>query len=248
MKKLLLLFSFLFLVASTIQSQSFSLSSLDGPIPSNGEYGILEPPSADEVHAYIFVTNNSSTDKAILVKRDDVYLLPDAISSFCWNGSCYPPFVYEASDPLPVASGATTTSNDFYGLYSPEGQKGTSKVRFTFFDADNPDDSVSVLVRYITGFVGTGDLLASQQATISKPYPNPASSVVTFDISLKAQAEDAVLVVRNMLGMVVNQYAVTNRTGKLVLPVNEYKEGIYFYTLIVNDNLQVETGRFIVRR
>lgn len=182
MKKLLLLFLFLFLVASTIQSQSFSLSSLDGPIPSNGEYGILEPPSADEVHAYIFVTNNSSTDKAILVKRDDVYLLPDAISSFCWNGSCYPPFVYEASDPLPVASGATTTSNDFYGLYSPEGQKGTSKVRFTFFDADNPDDSVSVLVRYIIGFVGTGDLLASQQATISKPYPNPASSVVTFDM------------------------------------------------------------------
>lgn len=248
MKKIFLLLTIFSLAFNALHSQSFTLSSPEGPIPANGIVGFLEPPSVEEMHAYIFVTNNSAEERQLLVKREDIYLLPNTFSSFCWNQSCYPSFVYEATDPIALAPGATTTSLDFYGLYSPEGQQGTSKVRFTFFDANNINDSASVVVYYITGFVGTGNLLASQHAVISKPYPNPASSVVSFNIAFKSQIENAVIVVRNMLGSIVQQYPIHEKVGTISLPINDLKEGIYFYTLFVNDYLQVETGRLIIRR
>lgn len=248
MRKTLLLISFVALVISALYSQSFTLSNSSGPIPHNGLVGVLEPPSTEEMKAYIFVTNVSSTPKALLVKKEEIFLIPDTYNSFCWNDLCYPPFVYVAENPIVVNPGATTTSIDFYGTYAPENIPGTSQIRYTFFDADNTDDSVSVVVHYIASAVGVGKPPVAQHVKISKPYPNPANANVSFDINFPSEISNAVITMRNMLGSIVLQYTITERKGTVNLPLSNLKEGVYFYTLQINNQTQIETGRLVIRR
>lgn len=119
-------------------------------IVHNSEIIISADPSTEEMKAYVFVTNNTAEAKDLKVKKEEISLLSGTYNGFCWNSGCFPPFIYVSPDPITLNPGATTTSQDFYGTYSPENQEGISEIRYTFFDANNPNDSISVRVKYIT--------------------------------------------------------------------------------------------------
>lgn len=248
MRKTILLISFAALVVSALYSQSFTLSNPNGPVPHNSAVGVVYPPSVEEMKAYIFVTNVSSTPKALLVKKEEIFLIPDTYNSFCWNDLCYPPFVYVAENPIVLAPGTTTSAVEFYGTYAPENNPGTSQIRYTFYDADNTNDSVSVVVHYIASAVGIEKPPFTQKVKISKPYPNPANASVSFDVNFPSEVNEAVLTLRNILGSVVLQYTIAERKGTVNLPITHLNEGIYFYSLQVNNNTQMENGRLVIRR
>jgi hypothetical protein len=131
--------------------QSFSLTDPDGnPIANDDTFILHAPPSTEIMKAYIFITNNATVPKNLLVKKQELDVLPGTFNSFCWAGSCYPPFIFVSPDVLTVGPGQTTSGDDFYGEYSPENQIGITDIRYTFFDSENVNDSVSVIVRYKT--------------------------------------------------------------------------------------------------
>ncbi len=131
--------------------QSFTLSDNNGnPIGHDEVIILFAPPATSEMNAYVFVTNNSGEVKSLLVRKEELYTVTGTVNSFCWNQSCYPSFIYEVTDPINLGPGSTTALSDFYGTYSPLSQTGITKVRYTFFDAFNSNDSVSVIVHYAT--------------------------------------------------------------------------------------------------
>ncbi|HHN48012.1 MAG TPA: T9SS type A sorting domain-containing protein [Bacteroidales bacterium] len=231
-----------------ISTQSLSLSDANSPLEHDEVVVMSASPDTEIMKKYIYVTNNSDEAKHLLVKKEELDILAGTFNSFCWAGSCYPPFIFVAPDMLTLGPGEATSGDDFYGEYSPEGHEGTSIIRYTFFDSEDVNDSVSVIVHYITTTVGTGGMPVSLNNTLSRPYPNPASTIVNFDVELDTHITNAGIVIRNLLGSVVLEQPVNLHESKVSIPMNHLREGIYFYSLAVGEEQLVQTGRFIVKK
>ncbi|MBE0662958.1 MAG: T9SS type A sorting domain-containing protein [Bacteroidales bacterium] len=247
MKKIVLLLPILLLTFFVAFSQSFTLSDANGPLTHDTIIEILAPPSQDVVEVHVYMTNTSSQEINLLVKKQELEILEGSMNTFCFNQLCFPPHVMVAPYPLLVPPGVTTGDIDFYGDYYPFGISGHSLIRYTFFIEQNPNDSLSVVIKYITGNVGISEHFASK-SKISKPYPNPASSSVSFDLDLPLQVGDAGIVIRNLLGAEVMRFPVNNRTGRITLPVEQLTEGLYFYTLTIQGDYPVQTGRIVIQK
>lgn len=229
-------------------AQNIMLSDANGPLVHDTAIVAFGAPEDPVIKKIIYITNNSGENIHVHVKKEEIDVLDNTLNTFCFQGSCYPPFIFQSPNPMMVAPGVTTGDDDFYGEYHPYGVQGISKIRYTVFNADNPDDSVSVNVHFEAGYVGIGNLLANHPDIISKPYPNPASSHISFDIDLPQHVGQAELIIRNLLGAIVMSYPVNERNGRLALPLNDLSEGFYFYTFYLRNNQALKTGRFVVKR
>jgi hypothetical protein len=227
---------------------SLSLSDEGGAISHDTIIELIATPDTMSMKAHILMSNISTDTIWLLVKKEVIEQLADTYNTFCWIDLCYPPDVILSPVPMPVAPGATTTETDFYTEYIPNGQAGNTFIRYTLYNRDYPADSISVVFKFNTGNVGIADLPQLSSNWISKPYPNPASSSVSFDLDLPTVAGDAAIVIRNLLGAEVLSVAVNNRTGKMSLPVAQLSEGLYFYTLTVQGNYPVQTGRIVIKK
>jgi hypothetical protein len=240
MKKFLLFVYFAGVIAFFGYSQSLSLSDSAGPVANNSTIWKWGSPNAEEIVAFVFVTNNTGNAIPVKVRKVEVNVLPGTINLFCW-GLCFAPNVYESPDPLVIEGGATNNL-DFSGHYTPNGALGISTMRYVFFNADNPSDTVCVNVNFDTYPQGIGK--PSISGNISNPYPNPAGNVVNFDYDLP-QNSKAALIIRNVLGSVVMESELQT-AGKLTLNTSGLTDGVYFYSLIVNGNNQA-TRKLVIK-
>jgi len=226
---------------------SLALSDHNGVLMHDTMLVFNGSPDDDVIQAKVSITNTSADTIHLLVKKDDIELLENTFNTFCWIDLCYPPNVIVSPVAMALAPGATTSETDFYGDYIPNGQEGITIVRYTIFIENYPNDSLSVIFKFNTSNVGVGDYLNFSESLISKAYPNPASSIVSFDVEIHSQIRDANIIIRNLLGTEVMKYNVTARSGKVSMPVNHLKEGFYFYTL-ANGDYPLQTGKITIKR
>jgi hypothetical protein len=76
-------------------------------------------------------------------------------------------------------------------------------------------------------------------------YPNPATSVVTFDF-IKGYETGYALQVYNFLGRRVHESK--NIPQKTSIQLTDYSRGIYIYQLVDRNGKVVESGKFQVSR
>ena len=81
--------------------------------------------------------------------------------------------------------------------------------------------------------------------TISEVYPNPANNLASIDYDCSA-SKNSNIVIYNMLGTEVEKINVSGKSGKARINTSLYKEGIYFYSLLI-DNEVIRTQKLIVR-
>lgn len=243
MKKLLLLANVFIFSTLMLNSQSLSLSNASGPISNNQviwEAGDMNIPLA----AFVYVTNNTSADMEVMVKKEELHLVPGSTNYFCWS-QCYPANVYVSLEPLVIPANSTNNTN-FSGDYDAGGNMGISKIRYTFFKNHVPLDSACVEVWFNAGYVGIGDKLPGN-ISFSPAYPNPATGVVKFNYDFPAIKDwSASLRIVNILGEQVNETVITDNQGVLVIPVDQFKAGVYFYSLLV-DGKAIQTRKLVVR-
>ena len=91
------------------------------------------------------------------------------------------------------------------------------------------------------------DANAKAGASISNVYPNPATSASYVDYKLPKSVIGASLRINNLLGVTVMEIPLDRTEGKATINVSNLKEGIYFYSLIVN-NSATHTRKFVVKR
>lgn len=87
--------------------------------------------------------------------------------------------------------------------------------------------------------------VANVQDPIVKFYPNPASTVITFDLQ-KSNDKSLTLQVINMLGRRV--YELPNVPAKKVLNLNEFNRGVYIVQLRDSNGKIVYSGKFQVAK
>jgi hypothetical protein len=81
---------------------------------------------------------------------------------------------------------------------------------------------------------------------ISEAYPNPAVDVLNFQYRLSMGQGEVKILVHNLLGTLIAEFKLNPYDTQVQIPVRDYKSGIYFYTLSV-DNQSIVTKKFIVK-
>jgi hypothetical protein len=246
MKNRLLLFSILAMIVFAGYSQSLSLSNQNGPIVPNSI--IIQPGTPDSVtlNTYIDITNTGNAPLNVLCRKTELNMIDSTRTFICWANFCYAPHIYVTPNTQSIGSGETYTG--FKGIYAHDTYNffsvGESVVRWTFFDQDNLNDSVSVTVRYPTYPVSIGELYGSV-SVLSAIYPNPVSFTANTEFTVPRGSQGSILI-RDVVGAVVQTYLVPAGTGKIQMNVSNLSDGVYFCSLLI-DGRPAHTRKLIVR-
>ncbi|PKP41063.1 MAG: hypothetical protein CVT95_13020 [Bacteroidetes bacterium HGW-Bacteroidetes-12] len=237
MKKTLTLLLILF--ASTyLFSQSFEVThETYGQLSNDAEYTVVGDTSVLKLETHLSIKNISGSSINSKVRK---YLVSEVVGStndFCW-GMCYPPNTY-VSGIVPLATGDSAM---FDGHYTSNKNIGTTVVRYTVFDNDSINDSLSVVVNYQVTSVGINMM---EDIKFSDAYPNPANDYAYFNYSIPQGNSNASLVVFDLLGSVIIDKEITNHQGTLKINTYNLTNGVYFYSLIT-ENQTIFTRKLIV--
>ncbi len=136
----------------------------------------------------------------------------------------------------------------FTAFLSSDFQTGRSQINYLFYDADLPEDSLSITLSFLINPHASGDnLYANDYIVISNLYPNPATEFVAFDYKLSSTAPEAKITIRNVLGSEVKSHELSIWDTKTRFPIGDLKPGVYFYTLSM-DEQNLVTRKFMVKR
>jgi hypothetical protein len=166
--------------------------------------------------------------------------IPGTTNSFYWGGMEYPVEDYESD---PVSIGTEATSYDFAGMLYTSQTTGISTISYKFFDEADPDDYVMVTVEFDAKVSG---VIENQLAEISNAYPNPADKKVFFDVRSIQPGTDAKIIIRNLLGEIVKEKKILEKSRSVNFNISELTEGLYVYSLMVNEKITA-TRKLVVR-
>ena len=186
--------------------------------------------------------NLTSNDLDVLVEKEVVENLEGVMNYFCW-GMCFGPDVFVSPNPVTVPANSVTSEGDlsFHAMFE-ENVFGKVQVRFSAYDERHPEEAVTINVIFHKSGEGVHE---SPVVHFGQPYPNPASSTVSFDCSL--QGSNATAVVYNLLGQEVMRQEINSFENKLTLPVSSLNDGIYFCS-IQRDGQTISTVKFVVKK
>jgi len=242
MKKLLLTLLISTMITAIGISQNLTLSDANGPIANNGTITV-QGDVDNPILAHVYVTNNSTSTINVRVKKEYISIVPGSSNYFCW-GNCYASDVFISGITVPISAGATDNSN-FEGDYAANGNAGTSTVKYTFYDDSDTTNAVAVNVEYEATLVGINELL--DDVVFSEAYPNPATNQVSFNYSLPSGINEAQVIIRDILGSTVATRLITNQEGKITMNTENLTNGMYFYSIIVNENI-VSSRKLVINR
>jgi len=233
MKKSLLLLVSNFAIIAFLGAQSLILEN-----PVSSSFG---SPDDFEMAVRTNVKNVSSTTKQVLVKSQVISKPENTINFFCWE-LCYGPAVVVAPTSLTLEPNQSV--NNFHGYYRPQGMAGIASIVYTFYDQENPSDSVQFVVQFNASAAGISSVAAP--AVNVSVYPNPAIETAFIRYTLSKAPVNVSVEVYNMLGSKVRTYPVTSSDGIIEIPVDELQAGLYFYSFQENGKV-IRSGRITIK-
>lgn len=199
----------------------------------------------NEAIVYAQVKNKSNDAVVVRVRRTVTDSVVGSQNQICFAGLCFSPDVWNSVTTENLASGEVTNEESFSGHYLPNEHYGVTKILYTFYNEANPNDTASFTVYFNYGYLSVDDLLA--KSNISAAFPNPAKSVVNFDYQFSSQVTSASVKVYNLVGQQVKTENINGLSGRCEISVADLPEGVYFASLVLNDQL-AKTQRVIVKR
>jgi hypothetical protein len=237
MKKLYVRFLLVGLVVLSLNLVHAQSIVVNSPNPTI----VVGSADADELETGIEIANISLEQKEIKVRRTMLMTIDSTSNYFCWT-ACYIPSVSLSPNGLTI-NGDSTVNNTFTSHFKPSGHSGISEIQYTFFDANNPQDSANVVVRYEIAPVGISKI---SNHTSLKAFPNPADEKVTLSFTRSSLNGKGNIELYNMLGSKVYSQQVEDMDGTITISTENLKAGLYFYSL--NDGGQsTRPGRLTIK-
>jgi hypothetical protein len=244
MKKTLLIFAVGLLAVFSMNAQDLTLSWEGEEL---GETLTLwGHPDSAEIVFHVVCHNNTDRDLNVKVRRNQIEMVDGTSSQFCWGGSCWPPDVDESPSATLIPAGEQSGEEDFSAHYSPSSHNGTSTIEYTFFNEDDEDLNVKITVYYWASPDGIAEDLM-KGGSISDIYPNPATSLVNIDYNLPSGVNSAKVRIVNLLGALVKESTIERNANKLTMDISDLKGGVYFYTVLINDDV-FKTKKLLIQK
>jgi hypothetical protein len=223
------------------RAQGLYLFSDERPLFNGAEIVQSGRSDTTQLITWLHIVNVSGHPMQILMKKEDVSLIPGASSSICWAGYCYDSSVTVSVFPLSLVAG--DTSSGCFGHFAPRGGRGESVVRWTFYAASDPTDSVSVTAHYAT-YPASAGFLAGPEFRFAPAGPVPADRRAAFGITLPPGRTGRVSLC-NASGAPVTAPGDVPFGGRVDFDTSELPAGIYFATLFIDGN-PVSTRKIVV--
>ncbi|MBO7286646.1 MAG: T9SS type A sorting domain-containing protein [Bacteroidales bacterium] len=201
--------------------------------------------SAMEIQFDLHVINTTDADINVICEMTDD---PNGVGSnyLCW-GNCYMPGVLEAENV--VTAGGEGIFNGHCMFVDAEYQtlpEGSEiHMVYTFYDERNPEDKYTFNVNFKYQSDAIVDF--NNVNVFGNAYPNPANNTVSFDYNMPFDVNSASVAIYNMMGQEVVKQDLNLAGSRADINVSDLNEGVYFYSLIVN-NQTVKTNKFVVSR
>jgi hypothetical protein len=200
-------------------------------------------PAVEALISHIWVKNTTDTEMTnVFVRRSMNQEVENTTNSFCFGIQCYPPWVNESAVADTAKIGILNKS--FVADYYPDGHGGLSSITYEFSDLIT--FGVPVVAKVTIEFHISATGINEDKMVFKGPFPNPASQSTSFEYNLPASHSNAALIIRNMLGVEIENTLLENRSGKKSIDVSDYASGIYFYTLVVDGKI-VQSKKLIVK-
>lgn len=234
MKKGILTLLVIFGALSLTFAQSLEVESYDEVVEINSS-------SIKDYSAHVKIKNIGNTAVTVNCKRIEFGSNWCAFDSnyFCWD-LCYGNDVNWSIGGWTIQPGATDNSFSGHVYSTGNGTTCIDSVRYTFYVANNGNDSVSVVIKFSSSPVFS---VAENKLQSSKAYPNPAKNFFFVELPKQPKA-NTTLEIYNLLGSKVR--SITLRSAKVEVNVSDLKSGIYLYSIIENGNT-IETKKIVVR-
>jgi hypothetical protein len=230
-----LLFSVLFLSASTVFGQSFEMSTLQEMY--KGSIG-------ETVKAPIRFKNISEKPIVLIVRKLQEQIGSTQHNFFCPDGNCLEDKITDYIVRLEPGQSLSNLQIGLEGGLVP----GHSVVRYMVFNKLNPAHVVEFDVNFtIEEKPEKANIYESNVITVRDVYPNPTVDVAYVNYNLLSDRIKAKIRVHNILGNIVGEYDLSGSENLLRVKTDDLNAGIYFYTLYI-DNESVMTRKLIVRK
>lgn len=251
MKKVLL-FIVLFSFAHSVFSQSIILYQGSQQLTNNQTITYTSTVDATMIgspETLIGVKNTSNDIIPIKVKKTIIDTVTGSVNSFCWD-QCFDSRVMISPNPIYLEAGETNNSS-FYAEYWPNGHTGSTSIQYTFFKYEGNNetytDSASIIVTFLINPASVQQFI-SENSTLSNARPNPASNFTQIPYQIPTNINGEIkIVIKNLLGAQVYTENVKPGNGKISVNTSDFDAGIYFYSLVIN-NETFFTKKLIIKR
>ncbi len=247
MKKSLLILLLFILTGGYLRSQSLTLYNGAEAMNNGDTLLVLGELSSDlfyEVVAHVKVKNNTDRSVSVLVHRITHDTITGSVNQFCWV-QCFAPWVDVAPTAFEIPPFEMAPEETFSGHYLPQGKLGTSILEYTFYIESNPTDSVSFVAKFKVTPSSVNDW--KENIRFGNAYPNPATAKVNFDFDLSAIRGAAKIKISNLLGQTLIEKNIEQRFGSMSIPVDQLREGVYFYSLVIEDQI-VSSKKLVIKK
>ena len=244
MKKLLLSL-ILMIFAAQLSAQSLAFKYEGESVEPGTTINIVSDINASfEIQFDLDIINTTDADINVVAQMEDLTNIGSTY--LCW-GSRYMPGTFEATHP--VAAGSEGVFNGHVMFVDADWNTlpiGTEvKMVYTFFDERNPEQTYTFNVNF--KYQPESIIDYNSADIFSNAYPNPANNTVSFDYNMPYDVNSASVAIYNMMGQEVVRQDLNLGGSRADINVSDLNEGVYFYSLIVN-NQTVKTNKLVVSR
>ncbi len=186
-------------------------------------------PADATLSAHADIYNISSQSFEVMCAISDAQMGPHHDKYFCFGDFCY--------DPTVTVSTVSTTMNSseaklLSGYVIPNGNPGTSIVTYSIYDQSGASDTLYITFNYEFTEVGIDEVSRTKYA-VSVASPNPANNLTAISYNVPS-GKDIRLVFQNLLGAQVKEVKLRDNRSTAIVPVSEFVNGVYIYTLYVD--------------
>ncbi len=182
-----------------------------------------------EMVAHAIVSNNTDQSMDVKVRRNQLQMIDETLNQFCWGANCYPPNIDESPGFLTLTPGQSTEEEQFSGHYLPQGNYGDSFIEYEFFNMNNENENVKVIVQFVATTVG----IDKNDLNINI-YPNPASEYVAINSSNSIES----VMVYNSAGTKLMEVGVNK--SSILLNTSTLSSGLYFFRITTHNDVIIK--------
>lgn len=238
MKRLLLFFTWLWLFLPII-AEAQQIRVLSEDLQFSGDLGSSQRKS-------IILQNESSQSKTYLLKNLRGNVGSSQKVKICIGEQCFDPKRDLAKIKISLKPGEIMT--DLYLEFEMGIVETMGSFDLFFVNAENIRETFMVEARYSVSNPNTKiDEFDYKDIKLSDVYPNPSSRIAQLDYQFKNPRVKAKITINSFIGNPIAEYELDPERSTLSINVSEFKEGIYFYTLFL-DNKNIVTKKLQIKK
>lgn len=184
--------------------------------------------------------NNKASSQTIFIEVNQEALLGGSNAIICYDNRC-------SSEKLTLTVGPNASSREIELILRGGLSNLNTVLELKFNDIKNRQLLSLNLPVIVKESFQQDVFYEKNNISVKNFYPNPAQEYATLQYNIGNLRGKAKIVLQNVLGSKINEFILEPGNYKLKLSTENLKPGVYFYTLLLNDE-GLATRKLIVKK